>query len=296
MLNEVVARGSFSDAGDALGISQSAVSQQIAALERSLGVTLIERGMRPAQLTEPGAALIRHVRAVIARLDNAEHELAEITSRRHGRLRLGSFPTALATFVPAVLGRFQRREPRVTLTVIDDHLQRLLPRLHDGELDLAIVFDHEAMPIAADNDFELVHLFDDPYRVVLPRGHRLTQGDHSVALTELKADTWIGGGPSSAWFRIVRHACHQVGFAPQVALVSDDYIAVQAFVAANLGVAVIPGLAVGGATRRVGVRQIRGPTPMRRIWAARVRDAYPSPAALTMIDLLQSTTGDRRGL
>ena len=105
--------------------------------ETALGVQLVERATRPAQLTEAGSALARHVRSVIARLDNAEQEIAKIAHRRHGRLRFGSFPTALATFVPRVLARFQQREPDVSLTVIDDHLQRLLPRLHDGQLDLS---------------------------------------------------------------------------------------------------------------------------------------------------------------
>lgn len=296
VLNAIATRGSFSGAADALGMSQSAASQQIAALEASLGMELIERGTRPVQLTEPGAALVRHVKAVLARLDNAGQELAEITERRHGRLRLGSFPTALATFVPGVLRRFQRRRPEVTLTVIDDHMQRLLPRLRDGELDLAVVYDTDAQPVVADNSLELVHLFDDPYRAVLPHGHRLARGDHGVALTDLKSDNWIGGGPSSVWFRIVRHTCHDLGFDPHVALVSDDYIAVQAFAEAGLGVAVIPGLATAGATRRVSVRQIRGAVPVRRIWAARLRDSYPSPAAVAMIDLFTSVTGERTTL
>lgn len=288
VLHEIAVRGSFSGAADALAMSQSAASQQIAALEASLGVELVERGTRPVQLTEPGAALVRHVRAVLARLDNAAQELAEITGRRHGRLRLGSFPTALATFVPGVLGRFRRRRPEVTLTVVDDHMQRLLPRLRDGELDLAIVYDHEAQPLELDDGLELVHLFDDPYRAVLPLEHRLARADHGVALADLRTDKWIGGGHSSAWFRIVRDTCHSLGFDPQVALASDDYVAVQAFAEAGLGVAVIPGLATTRATRRVGVRPIRGPVPTRRVWAARVRDAYTSPATLDMIDLFTS--------
>jgi len=96
------------------------------------------RAGHPARPAHRGrSALARHVRSVIARLDNAEQEIAKIAHRRHGRLRFGSRPTALATFVPRALTRFQQREPDVSLTVIDDHLQRLLPRLHDGQLDLS---------------------------------------------------------------------------------------------------------------------------------------------------------------
>ncbi|HEY1004780.1 MAG TPA: LysR family transcriptional regulator, partial [Streptosporangiaceae bacterium] len=145
VLESIAACGSFSGAADALQLTQSAVSQHVAALERALDLPLIERGTRPVQLTEAGFSLVRHARALMARIGTAEQELGEISGRRHGRLRFGSFPTALATFVPAALARFQRQHADVSLTVIDDHLQRLLPRLDDGELDLAIIYEHEAL-------------------------------------------------------------------------------------------------------------------------------------------------------
>ena len=127
VLESIAACGSFSGAADALQMTQSAVSQHVATLERAIDMPLIERGTRPVQLTDAGFALVRHARALIARIGNAEQELGEITGRRNGRLRFGSFPTALATFVPAALARFQRQHADVSLTVIDDHLQRLLP-------------------------------------------------------------------------------------------------------------------------------------------------------------------------
>ena len=131
-LCEVAARGSFSAAADALGLTQSAVSQHVAALERETGLALVERGTRPTELTEAGRVLVRHGTAVTTRLDGAEQELAEIAGRRAGRLRFGSFPTALTTFVPTALARLRREHPAVVLTVVDDHMQGLLPRLTDG--------------------------------------------------------------------------------------------------------------------------------------------------------------------
>jgi len=101
VLCEVAARGSFSAAAQALGLTQPAVSQHVAAQERQAGLPLIQRGTRPAELTQASAALVRHGTAINARLDSAEQELAEIAGRRAGRLRFGSFPTALTTFVPA---------------------------------------------------------------------------------------------------------------------------------------------------------------------------------------------------
>lgn len=293
VLERIAACGSFSAAAETLHMTQSAVSQHVAALERAIDLPLIERGTRPVQLTDAGFALIRHTRAVMVHLGNAEQELAEITGRRQGRLRFGSFPTALATFVPAALARFRQQQPGVSLTVIDDHLQRLLPRLDNGELDLAIIYDHEALPEVTARDLERTHLCDDTYRVVLPPGHRLARGGRSVALAELAEETWVGGGPASAWFRIVRRTCRTAGFDPHVALGSDDYIAVQSFAAAGLGVAVIPGLCVTHPIPGVETRAIRGIAPVRKIWAARPADPFCSPATRTMIGILRLIAGRR---
>src|SRR3954453_12867720 len=136
VLSEVAAHGSFSAAAEALLLTQSAVSQHVAALERELGLALVERGTRPVQLTEAGFAWPRRATGLFARLDGAEQELAEIAGRRDGRLRFGSFPTALVTLVPHAFARFRADHPQVRLTVVDDHLHRLVPRLHAGEVDL----------------------------------------------------------------------------------------------------------------------------------------------------------------
>src|SRR4051812_638520 len=156
VLSEVAARGSFSAAAEALSLTQSAVSQHVAALEREVGQALVERGTRPVELTEAGHALPRHATGIFARLDAAEQELGEIAGRRRGRLRFGSFPTALVTLVPPAFAHFRRRHPEVTLTVVDDHLQRLLPRLARGELDLALIYRHEALSTAGDFDCDVL--------------------------------------------------------------------------------------------------------------------------------------------
>jgi DNA-binding transcriptional LysR family regulator len=287
-LCEVAASGSFSAAADTLGLTQSAVSQHIAALERETGLPLVERGTRPTMLTEAGHALVRHGKAIIARLDGAEQDLAEIAGRRAGRLRFGSFPTALTTFVPAALARLRREHPAVALTVVDDHMQGLLPRLH-GELDLAVVFDHETLPEVASGRQRRVPLFDDTYQAILPPGHRLS-GRRALELSDLAGEVWVGGHTCSAWFGIVRHHCRAAGFEPRTPLASDDYRAVQAFVAAGLGVAVIPGLAVVSATPGVEVRKLRAGAPVRRISVAHPAEDFLPPAVRAMTAILQDAT------
>src|SRR5919198_4031267 len=253
VLREVASRGSFSAAAAALAFTQSAVSQQVAALERETGTRLVERGVRPVRLTDAGRALLAHAEAVLARLDQAEQELGELAGLRRGRLRLASFPTAIATLVPPAVARFRERHPQVELTVLDDHRQGLLPRLAGWQLDLALIYDHEALPDAGVR-LERTHLLDDPFDLVVPRGHRLARRRSPVPLGELADQPWIGGTADGAYGRIVLHGCRAAGFQPRVVFGSDDYHAVQAFVAVGLGVAMLPRLAL--AHPRPGVARV----------------------------------------
>jgi DNA-binding transcriptional LysR family regulator len=286
VLREVAARGSFAGAAEALSFTQSAVSQQIAALEREVGTKLVERGVRPVRLTDAGRALLAHAEAVLARLDEAEQELGEIARLRRGRLRLASFPTAIATLVPRAVAVFNQRHPEVDLTVIDDHGQGLIPRLARWELDLALIYEQEALP-EPDVGLERTHLLEDPFDLVVPDGHRLA-GRASVALEELADETWIGGAPDSAYGAIVAHSCRAAGFEPRFAFGSDDYNAVQAFVAAGVGVAVLPHLALVFA--RPGLHRV-GLTvpPVRTITAARLAASYRSAATASMLSILKET-------
>jgi DNA-binding transcriptional LysR family regulator len=287
VLSEVSAHGSFSGAAAALALTQSAVSQHIAALEREVGSPLVERGTRPVQLTEAGSALARHTTGILARLDAAEQELAVIAGRRRDRLRFGCFPTVLGTLMPSAFARFRRSHPDVRLTIVDDHLHRLVPRMDDGELDLAVIYDHEALPDVATRDLVRTPLLDDRFQAVLPASHPLARRKAGLHLRDLRNEPWIGGAPSSAWYLIVRHACQKAGFTPEAGFASDDYIAVQALVAAGLGVSILPGLAVAHPLPGVAVRQLASGAPFRRISAVCPLDGYRSPAIDAMIDSLQ---------
>src|SRR5919199_600209 len=144
VLREVAQRGSFSAAAEALSFTQSAVSQQVAALERECATKLLERGPRGVRLTDAGRALVEHADAILARIEDAEEELAAIAGLRGGRLRIATFQSAGATLVPRAVGEFHRRHPKVDVTVKQEEFT-IEQMLMTGEVDVGIVMDFEDM-------------------------------------------------------------------------------------------------------------------------------------------------------
>src|SRR5215208_2806977 len=254
VLREVAARGSFSAAAESLSFTQSAVSQQIAALERECGAKLIERNPRGLRLTEAGRALVEHADAILARLEDAEEELAAIAGLRGGRLRIATFQSAGATLVPRALGEFHRRHPDVELTVtLEEHDPR--GALVSGDADIAVMMDFENSPMLAP-DLELVHLLDDPYHAVLPEGHPLASGE-TVDLPALAQERFIVHPSGMGCREGTIAACKAAGFDPEIAIECDENEQVQAFVGAGLGVAIYPRLALSTPRHGVVVRVIR---------------------------------------
>src|SRR4051795_1972948 len=166
VLREVAVRGSFSAAAEALSFTQSAISQQIAALEREAGAVLVERSARGVRLTDAGAALVTHTDAILARLDAAERELEAIAGLRGGHLRMVAFPSAAASLVPLAIAEFRRRHPAVELTLEPGEPQDSIAALKSGECDLAISLEASFRPLADDQVTKTV-LLDDPMFVVL---------------------------------------------------------------------------------------------------------------------------------
>jgi DNA-binding transcriptional LysR family regulator len=154
ILREVSRQGSFSAAGEALFLSQSAVSQQIATLEREVGMQLLDRTREGPKLTDAGRVLLGHAEAAIARLDEAERELAAIAGLEGGELRVASFPSASATVLIDAVSVFHRRHPAVRLRVTDAEPEESLPRLRAGELDLALSIDYTSVPTPDERDLD----------------------------------------------------------------------------------------------------------------------------------------------
>ena len=284
VLREVAYRGSFSGAAAALSYTQSAVSQQIAALEAETGMTLLERHARGVRLTAAGQTLVGHADSILAQLEAAEAALSAIAGLRGGRLRMASFPTAGATLMPLAIATFRSTYPDVELTLAEGEPEEILPRLRAGELDLALLFEF-AEETPPQEGMTRVELLEDPMYLALPRDHRLA-GKQRVRLQDLHQDAWVQTSQSSPCARHVVRRCHAAGFEPLVSFESDDYQTVQGLVAAGVGVALIPELALSVVREDIVIRTLSPSPPVRQVIAAAPVGARLVPAAPAMLRVL----------
>jgi DNA-binding transcriptional LysR family regulator len=287
ILREVAYRGSLSAAAEALSYTQSAVSQQIATLESETGMALLERHPRGVSLTAAGQTLVGHAEGILAELDAAENALADIAELRGGRLRIGSFPTAGATLMASAIATFRSSYPDVELTLAEDEPERIAPRLHAGELDLALLFEFEGQePLAA--EATCVPLLQDAMYAALPEGHRLASRKR-LRLEDLRGEAWVQTAHSSACAQHVVRCCLAAGFEPRVSFESDDYQTVQGLVAAGVGVALIPALALSVARAEgVAIRELSPAPPVRSVFAAVPAGPRLVPAAPAMLGILEA--------
>jgi DNA-binding transcriptional LysR family regulator len=285
VLKEVAYRGSFSAAAEALSYTQSAVSQQIAALERETEMALLERHPRGVSLTAAGQTLVSHADGILARLDAAEASLAAIAGLRGGRLRVASFPTAGATLMPLAIATFSASFPEIELTLAEGEPEAIVARLRAGELDLALLFEFAGETLHSE-DVTRTELLEDPMYLALPSAHPLAAKER-LRLSDLAAEAWVQTASASPCARHVVRSCHAAGFEPNVAFESDDYQTVQGLVAAGVGVALIPELALSVVRDDIAIRALSPAPPMRQVIAATPASARLVPAAPAMLGVLE---------
>jgi DNA-binding transcriptional LysR family regulator len=287
VLREVALRGSFSAAAESLSYTQPAVSQQIARLEKQVGVKLIEREPRGIRLTPAGEVLVRHTERIMAQLAAADEELLEVAAQARGRLRVGSFATAAGTIVPRAVAAFRRLRPavEVDISLLEPHDS--IPALRRGDIEIAITeeggFDGEVDTTG----LEIEHLLDDHMWVSLPADHPLATR-RAIELADLRDEDWmlacLSGTCSDT--NVVLRACREAGFQPRIAYTSDDYFAIQGLVASGMGVALIPGLGLASTRDDVAVRPVKGRAPHRRVAAITAGEAAGG-ALPTMLECLR---------
>ncbi|MFI1027150.1 LysR family transcriptional regulator [Streptomyces sp. NPDC020951] len=291
---EVARGGSFTGAARTLGWTQSAVSRQISSLEGALGGgPLFDRLPRGVRLTEAGRALVPYAECVAEAVQGARRELAALREGAGGRLRFGAFPTADAALVPQALAAFGARCPRVRVTREEGLTPALLERLDAGHLDLAVV---STTGRTALESYALQHLLDESLYVAVPAGHPLSGRRRPVRLGELADADWVSG--SARPEGTLLDAALREGFRPRVAHVVAEWTAKQGYVAAGLGVALVPALAAASVRPDVVLLPVRDEgAPARAVYAATQRGRALAPAAEAFVATLrEAATAIPRGM
>jgi DNA-binding transcriptional LysR family regulator len=277
---------SFGAAARELGYTQSAVSQQIAKLERGVGQTLVERpgGPRPVDLTDAGRLLLRHADAIVAQLDAAEADMAALAEGAAGPLRVGIYQSVGARILPALLRRFREAYPRVEVDVREEtEASDLLRLLEHGELDLTFA----DLPLP-DGPFQSEEVLRDPYVLLVAAGSELAERDSAPSLREL------AGVPLVTWRHLGEPETYLRGRVPELNIVfrTDDNGTLMGLVAEGLGVAVVPQLVVNPRNPAFASLPFGNRIPARRLAIVWHRDRYRSPAAEAFAELAREMGAD----
>ncbi len=281
VFHEVVRTGSYSAAARELGYSQPAVSQQMRALERSVGTPLFTRCGRALRLTEAGEILARHATSVVGDLTAAQNKLAAVRELRSGGIRICAFPSASATLVPSAVARATGRYPQLRIQLTEAEPPDSLEALRRGECDVALAFSYPDSEEPRCDDIVSTALLDDPVVAVLPSDHRLARR-RSIDLADLSGERWIAGCPRCRAHLL--RACEQAGFEPDIAFTTDDNLAVQGLVAAGTGIALMPSLVLSFLRHpKVVGRRVTASEP-RRISVFAPRDQHAVPATALMLE------------
>ncbi|GGV30649.1 LysR family transcriptional regulator [Kitasatospora herbaricolor] len=290
--HEVVRTGSYSAAARELGYTQPAVTQQMKALERSVGVPLFARSGRGLRLTEAGEALARHAELILGSLSAAQQQLTALARLRAGRVRVCAFPSATATLIPSAIARLLAEHPGVRVELHEAEPPDSVRRLLRGECDIALAFSYPGPAAGPPEGVEEIPLMEDLLTVLLPVGHPLGRR-HAVRLADLAEERWIAGCPRCR--ANLLHVCAEQGFEPDVVFSTDDNLAVQSLVAAGVGVALMPALVLSFMCHRKVTGRAVEPHLRRKVSAFVLREHRAIPATTLVLDSLRTAAAARSG-
>jgi DNA-binding transcriptional LysR family regulator len=290
VLHAVSSYGSVTAAAAALGYSAPAVSQQLAALEREVGMRLTERAGRGIELTPAAVLLVAHTDALLARLDAAESDLAALRDQVAGRVTLAAFPSAAATIVSAAWAALARSAPQVQLDLTEMEPDESLPAVLRGETDVAVAHEYDLLPRPLDPLFERRELARDPVLLAVPASGPAMTGP--VRLADLAGQPFLAPRPGTSCAEMIQRACARAGFVPRVVARATDFAVLLSLVAAGAGLTLVPELA----TRALpaGVRLLPPAEPVtRQIFTVSRRGGDRKPAVRVVLDALAEAAASR---
>jgi DNA-binding transcriptional LysR family regulator len=286
-LSAVATYGSVSAAADVLHVTTSAVSQQVAKLERETGQKLLERNGRGVRLTDAAALLAAHADRILAMVEEAESDLEAQRGEVVGELAVAAFPTAARGLVPMALRALGLKHPRLTVCLREQEPHAAVPLAVRGEIDLGIVQDWFNVPLAIPDGLVKSSLVDDVADVALPAGHPLAERS-VVDLGELHGDSWIAQSPGAICRDWLVHTLRSAGLEPRIAHTADEYATQLALVAVGLGAAIVPRLGRCDIPDGVRIVPVR-PALTRHVYAIWRAEAARRPAIQATVAALRAS-------
>jgi DNA-binding transcriptional LysR family regulator len=285
LLCDLAHLGTIAAVAEAHTYTPSAVSQQLAALEREAGVPLLERTGRRVTLTPAGAVLVQHAETVLADLERATAALAAAGTGLSGPLRIGAFPTAVRTLLPAALVALGREHPGLELMVSELDPAVVPGALRDRRLDVGLMHDYDVVPVDPDRALDGVPLLDETVFLAVPAAATTAAGTDPVRGARDAA--WIVGSPGTLCHTVALRICRTAGFTPRVRHHADDFATVLALVAAGQGVSLVPQLAAAQPPAAVRLVPL---TTRRRTRIAYRRGAATHPAVAASVSAIRAST------
>jgi molybdate transport repressor ModE-like protein len=289
LLREVALRGSIAAAAREVGLTPSAVSQQLSILEREAGTALLDRSPRGVLLTGAGHALVDRARAILHLLEQARGDLDRLTGELAGRVRLGTVASAAVGPVSVAAVRLAGEHTELDLSVVVAEPARSIEALLNGDLDLAVVDVYDRVPVPMPDYLVATELCTEGLVVVGPQGS--FAGEPTVALADLADRDWVMPPAEAACGQAVRSACRAVGYEPRVRWETDDMLLLARAVAAGHGVAVLPRLAVADTVAEVELRPLIRPTMTRRLLALTRASSQDRPVIQAVLTELVKAAG-----
>ncbi|MEU9834273.1 LysR family transcriptional regulator [Streptosporangium sp. NPDC048047] len=289
-LHAVAVYGSVGAAAEALMVTPSAVSQQLAKLERETGAPLLERNGRGVRLTDAAGLLADHAGRILALVETAEADFEALRGEVVGRLCIGAFPTAARGLLPGALRLLHRRHPDLRLQMMEREPARQIREVARGELDLAVAQDWSNRPMAIPEGLSRETLLDDIADVVLPEAHPLA-GRSEIELAGLSGERWVSSSPGTVCHDWLVHTLRAAELEPEISCMADEYPTQLALVAAGQGCAIIPRLGRDFVPEGVRIVPLR-PRPSRRVYALWRADAARRPAIRAAVEALKAVAAD----